>query len=221
MLKAPNGSIVSDPTAPETIATYDMTFQAAGTYTAYYRVRGFSGSTDSIYTPDGFAIDPDNSLSTSQDSTFLWKKDSRTFAISAANTGVPLEFRLGMREQQAEIDAIVLNLSSSLTSTQLDSLFAVLQGDYNGDGIVDAADYTVWRDSLGSTTALAADGDNNHVIDQADYDIWKTNFGKTSGGAAALEFCSGACVCPTPGPRFASRLWLASRGHIPAHKLGS
>jgi hypothetical protein len=42
-------------------------------------------------------------------------------------------------------------------------------GDYNGNGIVDAADYTVWRDSLGQTgTGLAADGDGNGVVDQAD-----------------------------------------------------
>ena len=35
-----------------------------------------------------------------------------------------------------------------------------LAGDYNGDGVVDAADYTVWRDTFGQTGAdLAADGD--------------------------------------------------------------
>ena len=28
-----------------------------------------------------------------------------------------------------------------------------LTGDYNDDGVVDAADYTVWRDAVGSTTA--------------------------------------------------------------------
>ena len=34
-----------------------------------------------------------------------------------------------------------------------------LPGDYNFDGIVDAADYTVWVDTKGSTTDLRADGD--------------------------------------------------------------
>ncbi|QDU55509.1 rhamnogalacturonan lyase family protein [Aeoliella mucimassa] len=52
-----------------------------------------------------------------------------------------------------------------------------LPGDYNQDGAVSLADYTVWRDWLGSTTNLAADGDHNGVIDDADYQIWKQNFG--------------------------------------------
>ncbi|MEQ8848822.1 hypothetical protein, partial [Botrimarina sp.] len=33
-----------------------------------------------------------------------------------------------------------------------------LPGDYNADGVVDGADYTVWRDTLGSTSDLRADG---------------------------------------------------------------
>ena len=37
---------------------------------------------------------------------------------------------------------------------------APLLGDYNQNGVVDAADYTVWRDTLGSTTDLRANGDN-------------------------------------------------------------
>ena len=35
-----------------------------------------------------------------------------------------------------------------------------LTGDYNGNGVVDAADYTIWRDTLGQMGAdLPADGD--------------------------------------------------------------
>ena len=57
-------------------------------------------------------------------------------------------------------------------------------GDYNHDGNVDAADYTVWRDTLGQMGAdLAANGDNSgtsqNKIDAADYTVWKTNFGNT------------------------------------------
>jgi len=40
--------------------------------------------------------------------------------------------------------------------------------------IVDAADYSVWRDSLGRTgTGLAADGNGDHAINHVDYDLWK------------------------------------------------
>jgi hypothetical protein len=42
-----------------------------------------------------------------------------------------------------------------------------LQGDFNGDGTVDAADYTVWRDGLGG------------AYNQDDYELWRANFGKT------------------------------------------
>ena len=56
-------------------------------------------------------------------------------------------------------------------------LFPRLAGDYNRDGVVDAADYVVWRKTLGSDTELAADGSRNGVIDPADYELWRANFG--------------------------------------------
>jgi hypothetical protein len=65
-----------------------------------------------------------------------------------------------------------------------------LVGDYNGDGKVDAADYTVWRDTFGSTTDLRANGDNtgasSGVIDQADYLAWVQNFGASQGAGSAV-----------------------------------
>jgi hypothetical protein len=67
-------------------------------------------------------------------------------------------------------------------------------GDFNGDGSVDAADYSVWRDRMGSavTPYASADGDGNGVVGAADYEVWKEHFGETieqgtgvgSGGAA-------------------------------------
>jgi T5SS/PEP-CTERM-associated repeat protein len=60
-------------------------------------------------------------------------------------------------------------------------LSVILAGDYNGDGHVDAADYTIWRDTLGSTTDLRADGNGNHVIDTPDFAFWKSHFNASAG----------------------------------------
>lgn len=49
--------------------------------------------------------------------------------------------------------------------------------DYNGNGFTDAADYTIWRDTLGSTSDLRADGNGSGTIDQPDYDLWAGNYG--------------------------------------------
>ena len=63
-----------------------------------------------------------------------------------------------------------------------------LPGDYNFNGVVDAADYSVWRDTVGSTNDLRADGDSDGMIDADDYDFWKANFGNV------LAVGSGASV---------------------------
>jgi hypothetical protein len=58
----------------------------------------------------------------------------------------------------------------------------MLTGDYNADGTVDAADYVLWRDTLGlAGSELAADGNGNDEIDAGDYEIWRANFGRTVG----------------------------------------
>jgi hypothetical protein len=66
----------------------------------------------------------------------------------------------------------------------------LLDGDYNHNNSVDAADYTVWADrGLGSIVVRfsAGDGNGNGVIDSGDYAIWRNNFGNSApgGGAAA------------------------------------
>jgi autotransporter-associated beta strand protein len=56
-----------------------------------------------------------------------------------------------------------------------------IEGDYNEDGAVNAADYTVWRDHLGETFNLPNEGEDVEtmgVVDQEDYDLWKENFGE-------------------------------------------
>ncbi len=44
----------------------------------------------------------------------------------------------------------------------------MLPGDFDGNGIVDMADYVVWRAGLGTT------------FTQDDYDVWRAHFGETT-----------------------------------------
>lgn len=67
-------------------------------------------------------------------------------------------------------------------------------GDYNNNGTVDAADYTVWRDNLGQAFELPnRDPANTGNVSTDDYASWKNNFGQ--GGASGGG--SGAAV-PEP-----------------------
>jgi len=56
-----------------------------------------------------------------------------------------------------------------------------LAGDFNGDFVVDAADYSIWRDNLGAANedSIANNGDGQNGVDTADYEIWKESFGES------------------------------------------
>lgn len=75
-------------------------------------------------------------------------------------------------------------LNGSLVTAPVTYVSTGVAGDYNHNGVVDAADYVVWRKTLGQTGAgLAADGDNNGTVNSADYAIWRGNFGLSGSGA--------------------------------------
>jgi hypothetical protein len=74
-----------------------------------------------------------------------------------------------------------------LDNLRLVNLAAPLSGDFNSDGYVNAADYTVWRNTLGSTSDLRADGNRNGVVDVFDYQLWKANFGATGSAGAGTN----------------------------------
>jgi hypothetical protein len=86
---------------------------------------------------------------------------------------------------------------------------AGIVGDYNGNGKVYAADYTVWRDTLNASVAngTGADGSGNGVIDQTDYDLWKANFGDGGPGV-------GASVVPEPSSLLVAIVPLITAGNL-------
>lgn len=105
-------------------------------------------------------------------------------AVPVSGLSVWQDGRYGLFDQNGEILPAV-DVFAGLNPT--------LPGDFNSDGLVDAADYTVWRDGLGTTYT------------ESDYDVWKANFGSSSGGSGASSIDSS----PVPEPT-AAGLWLAS-----------
>ena len=65
-------------------------------------------------------------------------------------------------------------------------------GDYNNNGIADAADYVVWRRSLGQSVTIPNDMTPGSVV-AGDYTVWRSHYGQTSGGG------SGGRAVPEPG----------------------
>ncbi len=69
----------------------------------------------------------------------------------------------------------------------------VLDAEFNGDGFVNAADYTIWRDSLGTTGIEPFDlGDANGDarVDGVDYAIWKEQFQGMPTGSMSSSIAS-------------------------------
>jgi hypothetical protein len=81
-------------------------------------------------------------------------------------------------------------------------------GDFNADGIVNLADYTVWRDNLGGdASAINFNGSGGATITAADYGVWKSNFGTNYG---ALSGLAGSSVVPEPATLALCTLALAA-----------
>jgi hypothetical protein len=62
-------------------------------------------------------------------------------------------------------------------------------GDYNGNHVVDAGDYDIWRKTLNSSVSPAgskADGDSSGTIDSGDYTYWRERFGNAAPGSGSL-----------------------------------
>ncbi len=106
----------------------------------------------------------------------------------------------------ADYEAWKRNYGRGVTAT------VSLVGDYNADGRVDTADYTIWRDRSGTTQPLPNRSPNvTGPVGAADYEAWMQNYGR-SGAATVLSV-------PEPvGLSLAATLLMTVSG---ARRLGS
>jgi hypothetical protein len=71
-----------------------------------------------------------------------------------------------------------------------------LDGDFNEDGKVDAADYVIWRKNEGTTNVLPNDGGIGGTVGSAHFNLWRMNFGNPMPGGGSGN-ASGAVPEPT------------------------
>jgi hypothetical protein len=76
---------------------------------------------------------------------------------------------------------------------------ATINADYSSNGVVDAADYVVWRDTVDQMgTSLAADGNGDGQIDSRDFEVWRSQFGQSAINKMEGTFAFSRAI-PEPG----------------------
>ena len=112
------------------------------------------------------------------------------FTVPAGTTGTfPLTF--GSAQNNVLVDGttatqLPLNMADVGQITVMPATPVGVPGDYNSNGIVDAADYVFWRERLGSSTTLPNEvsGVTPGSVTNEDYGAWRARFGRTSGSGA-------------------------------------
>ncbi|MGE3241206.1 MAG: galactose oxidase-like domain-containing protein [Pirellulales bacterium] len=107
-----------------------------------------------------------------------WTQRANTLDFSISDGGVNIQ--LPANQNEAPVGYYMLFLVNDQGTPSIAEWIRAtpniqLDGDFNHDDVVDAADYTVWRDNL----------DGQYT--EADYELWKNNFGMSAGAAAVAE----------------------------------
>jgi hypothetical protein len=115
------------------------------------------------------------------------------YTVTEEMVGQTLSFEMGNREPYGVFDGFLFIQTSNIypnmdlldiySQEDLDEgiLPKPVSGDYNDNGIVDAADYVLWR------KGGPLQNDETPGTLPEDYDVWRMNFGRTSGSGAALN----------------------------------
>ena len=106
-------------------------------------------------------------------SSQLWVDPTTALSTNVSHTGVAGSIgtvinRIILRQANSNNGTqLIDNVIVATTFEEALGIQAEPNGDFNGDGTVDAADYVVWRKTIGTP---------------ADYDLWKMTFGEIVGG---------------------------------------
>ena len=153
----------------ESLALTDITFG---------RVGGIAHISDSINDSDGDGLGSSLVIA-DNGGGFSQLFDTSDFSAQSGMFVVTNVFIAGM----SSTDVVHLN-SFSQRFAQIGP--AVLPGDYNKNGNVDAADYVVWRKNEGTSNLLPNDLIGG-TIGAAQYDQWRSHFGQIAGSGLAAS----------------------------------
>jgi hypothetical protein len=158
---SPNGRLIPlfDTDTAATGMRWDVTLTAANTYQLNVYSNPLSQTPALIYSsPPGTMLNPGTPLD--------WF--SITFFNSTTDAGTPPTTATDFYIRSMEITG---------------SAAPGVPGDYNNNGLVDAADYVLWRKG----GPLANEVDTPGTVNAADYTAWRARFGNPSGSGAGLS----------------------------------
>src|SRR5262249_39393339 len=95
---------------------------------------------------------------------------------------------------------------NQLSTTGVFTVVPAISGDYNVNGVVDAADYLIWRKNLGTTNTLPNDPTGG-TIGTSQYNTWRAYFGQIAGSDSALP-SAGPLSAAVPEPAIAPMLLM-------------
>ena len=135
-----------------------------GNHWLYVRLAGPAGNTTGI----GASLYATLADGTPQELTL--RREANTNAGTFNQSDLPVHFGLGAA---STIDELLIQWPDGskqvLVNVAADRYLTIhyFPGDYNGDGVVDTADYVAWRDGMDDTYT------------QADFNVWRAHFGQS------------------------------------------
>lgn len=187
-----------------------------------------AGSTPSLPTAETGGVYGDTTLGSELDSAIVWDFPWGKWVVNANQVPKTVEianfaaFRRAMPGSTAEFDpldadplsgdwsAVPLSAATIELPAFSQAILIDLQacpncfsstGDFNGDGVVNLADYETWRAAYGASS-VAADGNGDGLVDGADYVLWR----HAASGVGQQSASAQAGFLLVPEPR---AFWLA------------
>jgi hypothetical protein len=146
----------------------------------FFDLRGFPGYRIE-FLAGGVVVAADDNTLVPEEGEFLTSTVQIDVRDEHDRLGEQLAIRL-VNLNDADVLDPVVDLEVDFDAVALDAS-PIPYGDFNADGVVDAVDYTVWRNNFGdeTETAISNNGDGLSGVDAADYDIWKATYSDVAG----------------------------------------